>query len=1201
MVTLRQKHRVDCPCPQCKRKRGQRFSLNKRPSSSEFEGQFLGSSGNRFSGSAGEVDRKSREYIRWVQASLNKMLGLQLAVDGISGSKTRSAIRSFQEQYGLAVDGIVGENTEKALIKAGAGQPPRISKPRSQPAATSGIHTSLPASGSGYYSYTTASERYGIPETIQAIQSIGRGWQQAHPNGPRLGIGDMSLQAGGPMSGHKSHQKGVDVDIRLVRNDGTEGRVGYQDAAYSRTLTQELVDRIINNGILRVQHIFFNDPAVKGVRQWPGHDNHLHIRFYPTSTSGERMNFEHAPEWELETEYGAESTQRNVRWYQTILKKAAGYPNVPINGNHNDSITKEAMRSFQRKYGLKETGYLEVDSNLALRQIALQKIYKIDIPNKVGMRSQVLEDYLKKFQRDYNLDPDGKIGLVTMKKMLEVLQKKQQLKKPKKPKPVKPSKPKPDQPKPSSATDVSPAFVRVVSPVVFRNSTDINDFFQRETGKGFVDWFNSNMSGSGRWVREKGQPLRIGNHENRATIKTLFNQIWDQIPGMFGTPSINLFQFLSLMSIFINEIGSALLPISERVGRPDHPGIAYAFNKIGKKMSYNRSPNRKACELFNDPEFLKAHGHLPEADRVRNTTDKRWCGERYPADFPTDPKLQTIIHEADFFKFRGRGLIQTTWRSAYTRLIKHIQDKPSIRHPVVDKFRRRWAGLSSDTVATTSTNDDWDELFMKTDLLIPVLGVHLHIRKVAALPLDAVVLSGKGVGSIWKLGRSISASSSYLEKYRTRVLQMLNALGNGMPYGEPDEFEAYEDKWSEKIRKGKVDWDRGNHIRWIQQSLNQIMSLRLPVDGIMGPATRSAIRSFQKRRGLTADGNVGSRIEAALIETGAIRLKPTTHSGSLYRQVRTANSEAGYSNDEVSMIILSDSVGNGGTNKSYDVQAVQNLLNKFIVGGKLPGIGRLAVDGQIGSRTISAIRAFQKSIVGMANSDGRVDPGGRTLQSLNGPIDQRPTSPSSPSSTIACKGSLPDVVGASLAKSGLGYCSRTSRRFGLAETIQALNHIAIEWWHRHPNGPVIIVSDISQCGGGKIAGTHHSSHRIGLDADLSFRKNHRSDQCESGQRVATGGGAYPKTKDYESVWRPLYEELIEIIDDNPYLSVKRIWFQDKELERRFRRGDGTKLVSTSEPGHDRHMHVRFCIPDRYRASKVLDTVSGVGVKSYICN
>src|SRR5215213_1691982 len=66
------------------------------------------------------VDRKSASYIKWVQGSLNSILGLKLATDGAMGPQTRSAIRSFQQKNGLVVDGLLGSQTEAALIRAGA-------------------------------------------------------------------------------------------------------------------------------------------------------------------------------------------------------------------------------------------------------------------------------------------------------------------------------------------------------------------------------------------------------------------------------------------------------------------------------------------------------------------------------------------------------------------------------------------------------------------------------------------------------------------------------------------------------------------------------------------------------------------------------------------------------------------------------------------------------------------------------------------------------------------------------------------------------------------------------------------------------------------------------------------------------------------------------------------------------------------------
>ena len=64
--------------------------------------------------------------VRWVQNSLNRILGLRLSVDGIAGPATRSAIRTFQQKQGLTVDGVVGPKTQAAMIAAGA---PPVSVP----------------------------------------------------------------------------------------------------------------------------------------------------------------------------------------------------------------------------------------------------------------------------------------------------------------------------------------------------------------------------------------------------------------------------------------------------------------------------------------------------------------------------------------------------------------------------------------------------------------------------------------------------------------------------------------------------------------------------------------------------------------------------------------------------------------------------------------------------------------------------------------------------------------------------------------------------------------------------------------------------------------------------------------------------------------------------------------------------------------
>lgn len=59
------------------------------------------------------------------------------------------------------------------------------------------------------------------------------------------------------------------------------------------------------------------------------------------------------------------------------------------------------------------------------------------------------------------------------------------------------------------------------------------------------------------------------------------------------------------------------------------------------------------------------------------------------------------------------------------------------------------------------------------------------------------------------------------------------------------------------------------YIKWVQESLNQVMNAGLIVDGVLGSRTRRAIAHFQKRATLRPDGIVGLHTEKALIAAGA--------------------------------------------------------------------------------------------------------------------------------------------------------------------------------------------------------------------------------------------------------------------------------------------------------------------------------------------
>ncbi|MFY7886455.1 MAG: penicillin-insensitive murein endopeptidase [Dolichospermum sp.] len=142
------------------------------------------------------------------------------------------------------------------------------------------VDTQLPIEGTGYYSYAKFREKqFGLTETIEAIKKIGELWFASHRTGPVIGVGNISKKGGGPVPPHSSHQTGLDVDFRLLRTDGARTGITFHNPSYSRTRTQALINTIKSNPILKVKLILCNDNKLQGVQPWPGHDDHLHVRF----------------------------------------------------------------------------------------------------------------------------------------------------------------------------------------------------------------------------------------------------------------------------------------------------------------------------------------------------------------------------------------------------------------------------------------------------------------------------------------------------------------------------------------------------------------------------------------------------------------------------------------------------------------------------------------------------------------------------------------------------------------------------------------------------------------------------------------------------------------------------------------------------------------------------------------------------------
>ncbi len=100
-------------------------------------------------------------------------MGLQLTIDGIMNTQTRSAIRGFQERRGLRIDGLAGPETERALVDACKTASPSTSSAQSVgsgPAAAA-QPGELPWAPEAEWESETVSRRRRRPSSRPAVSS----------------------------------------------------------------------------------------------------------------------------------------------------------------------------------------------------------------------------------------------------------------------------------------------------------------------------------------------------------------------------------------------------------------------------------------------------------------------------------------------------------------------------------------------------------------------------------------------------------------------------------------------------------------------------------------------------------------------------------------------------------------------------------------------------------------------------------------------------------------------------------------------------------------------------------------------------------------------------------------------------------------------------------------------------------------------
>jgi murein endopeptidase len=140
------------------------------------------------------------------------------------------------------------------------------------------------------------SRRWGTRKLIDTTELVLRAYHDAHPDAPRVLVGDLSRRHGGFFGrrygglGHASHQSGLDVDVYYPRLDGLE-RAARRPDQVDRVAAQELVDRFVAFGAIKV-YVGPNVPLSGRERSGDEasgrgngvvtplvyHDDHLHVR-----------------------------------------------------------------------------------------------------------------------------------------------------------------------------------------------------------------------------------------------------------------------------------------------------------------------------------------------------------------------------------------------------------------------------------------------------------------------------------------------------------------------------------------------------------------------------------------------------------------------------------------------------------------------------------------------------------------------------------------------------------------------------------------------------------------------------------------------------------------------------------------------------------------------------------------------------------
>jgi peptidoglycan hydrolase-like protein with peptidoglycan-binding domain len=204
------------------------------------------------------------EAVLTLQRQLNAKRGARLAVTGIYDVATTAAVRSLERHVGHPEDGAADGGLWRYLI----------------------AHYELPtfsaAVGLCDYSVGNGAANWGTAAAIGQLEVAASAFVRRGYG--RVPVGDLGYEHGGNIPLHATHEVGLDVDLRPMRDNRDQCTWGtnWRYSSYDRTVTRLLIDSIRAAAPGHVKLIYFNDPVLirEGRTTWyAGHDDHVHVRY----------------------------------------------------------------------------------------------------------------------------------------------------------------------------------------------------------------------------------------------------------------------------------------------------------------------------------------------------------------------------------------------------------------------------------------------------------------------------------------------------------------------------------------------------------------------------------------------------------------------------------------------------------------------------------------------------------------------------------------------------------------------------------------------------------------------------------------------------------------------------------------------------------------------------------------------------------